>query len=251
MKKLFTTLCALLIHLPALAQTCDAQDWFEYKGVKVRKIPGEIAYFYITDRMAIDADGAPNAYHPQDVGIDALANAGYPSGNWQSIIVPDPKKPAQPYTQPDGPFKGYFVSMTTLKDKSLPITATARYVDATTVPYLVFPSTFWKIKGTGDFGDFAVARSLENSTETSAIVADAAGDKPLGEVSIKFAETLSNKKVNPRNGAGMPTGKFVVIVFPKSKKTPAWPVSNSDIQVRTSELLTSIGGWDRALKCLQ
>ena len=28
--------------------------------------------------MAIDAEGAPNAYHPKDIGLDSLKNAGFP-----------------------------------------------------------------------------------------------------------------------------------------------------------------------------
>src|SRR5262249_31955684 len=51
---------------------CDAVAGFDYRGAKIKKIPNSQAYFYAITRMAIDADGAPNAYHPQDKGIDAL-----------------------------------------------------------------------------------------------------------------------------------------------------------------------------------
>jgi hypothetical protein len=57
-----------------------AEFWQEYQGTQLWHFPGSAAYFYLTERMAIDADGAPNAYHPEDQGIDALANAGYPDG---------------------------------------------------------------------------------------------------------------------------------------------------------------------------
>jgi hypothetical protein len=36
--------------------------------------------------MAIDADGAPNAYSPEDTGRDELANAGAPP-HWNGIIT--------------------------------------------------------------------------------------------------------------------------------------------------------------------
>ena len=231
-------------------QSCTAENWITYKGVAVRKFAGSSAYFYVTERMAIDADGAPNAYHPNDTGIDALKNAGYPNGGWKSILATDPTDSSRPYKQTEGAFAGYFVSMTTLKDKTRATTDPARYVNATSVPYLVFPSTFWKLKGTGDFGDLLIAKSIDNNTTSSAIVADAAGDKPLGEVSIKLAENLSGRAVNPRNGAGAPRGRFIYVIFPGSKSQPAWPATVTDIDTRANDLLNAEGGWQAVLACI-
>lgn len=233
----------------SFAQTCTAANWVTFKGVSIRKFSGSGAYFYVTERIAIDADGAPNAYHPNDTGIDALRNAGYPNGSWKSILATDPTNTSLPFTQAEGEFAGYFVSMTTLKDKTRAATDPARYVDATNVPYMVFPSTFWKLKGTGDFGDLAVARSIDNNMTSSAIVADAAGDKPLGEVSVKLAENLGGKAVNPRTGAGAPRGRFIYVVFPGSKSQPAWPVTVADIDTRANDLLNAVGGWQAVLDC--
>jgi hypothetical protein len=39
---------------------------------------GQTAFFY-QSKMSIDADGAPNAYHPDNIGLDDLKNAGYPN----------------------------------------------------------------------------------------------------------------------------------------------------------------------------
>ena len=242
-------LCSL-VSMAAYAQLCTAEKWITYKGVSVRKFPGSTAYFYVAERIAIDADGAPNAYHPNNTGIDALKNAGYPDGSWKSILVTDPQDSSRPFKQIEGEFAGYFVSMTTLKDKTRAVTDPARYVNAASVPYMVFPSTFWKIKGTGNFGDFAIAKSINNNITSSAIIADAAGDKPLGEVSIKLAENFSGQPVNPRSGTGAPSGKFVYVVFPGSSAAPAWPVSNQDISARAGAMLDLLGGWDRVLACV-
>jgi hypothetical protein len=59
---------------PALA-ACNV--FATYKGVPLHRFADSKVYAYRTDFIAIDADGAPNAYHPQDRGIDALANAGF------------------------------------------------------------------------------------------------------------------------------------------------------------------------------
>ena len=246
-------LCLLtLCSSPALAASCDAVASQTYRGTQLFKIPDSNAYFYVVNRMAIDADGAPNAYHPQDRGIDALANAGFPNGAWRSILVVDPRRPDRPFVQPDGEFAGFFVSMTTLQDLTLPATDIRRYVDSTRVPYLVFPGAFFAMRGTGDFGDLGAARQIESGKESPFIVADKGPrNAPLGEVSIRLAENLGGRNVNPRNGAGIPRGPFVYVVFPRSKSQPPWPVTVEQLQQRVQEQLTVIGGWERILPCLQ
>ena len=229
---------------------CDAVDFLAYEGTRLRKFPGSDAYFYVTDRMAIDADGAPNAYHPQDKGIDALANAGFPNGGWKSILAVDPLNTTKPFVQTAGPFAGFFVSKTTLQDPSRVETDPNRYVDSTRVPYLVFPGAFHALSGTGTMGDLAVVRNLRNDKVTSAIVADA-GPKnaPLGEISVRLAENLGGAHVNPRNGSGMPKGPFLYVVFPKSRSTPKWPLTVARMDELANSALTAIGGWERVLAC--
>lgn len=233
--------------------SCEAVQWIEYKGVRLSQFPGSSAYFYVTKRMAIDADGAPNAYNEQNTGIDALANAGYPNGShWRDIIVPSPTNNQKAFVQTEGEFKGFFVSKTTLEDPTLPVTDHRRYVDSRKYPYMVFPGAFHKIVGTGTFGDIGAAYNLSNDKQTPLIVADAGGfDHELGEVSIKLAENLGGQNVNPRNGHGMPQGRFIYVVFPKSRFAPKWRVSNEQILAKSNEMLSSIGGWQRILECVQ
>lgn len=233
--------------------SCSATEWIEYKGVKLWKFPDSEAYFYSTRRMAIDADGAPNAYRANDKGLDALANAGYPNGkNWRDIIVPDPANNNTAYVQTSGEYKDYFVSKSTLEDFSLPVTDYRRYVNSTSVPYLVFPGKFWQLKGTGNFGDLAAAYNLDNDRQSSVIVADKGSpDHELGEVSIKLAENLGGHNVNPRNGQGMPKGTFIYVVFPKSHFTPKWRVTIEQIKEKSDQLLADIGGWQKILDCVR
>jgi len=233
------------------AASCDAVLSREYQGTKLFRLPDSTAYFYVVNRMAVDADGAPNAYHPQNRGIDALANAGFPNGAWRSILVVDPRHPDRPFVQPDGEFAGFFVSMTTLQDLTLPATDIHRYVDATRIPYLVFPGAFFALPGTGDFGDIAVGRQIRSGKESPAIVADKGPrNAPLGEVSIRLAENLGGSNVSPRTGRGVPRGPFLYVVFPKSKPSPRWPLTLEQIQQRAQNLLAALGGWERILPCV-
>jgi Fungal chitosanase of glycosyl hydrolase group 75 len=230
---------------------CDALDLLVYERTPLRQPPSSDAYFYVTERMAIDADGAPNAYHPQDLGIDALANAGFPNGGWKSVLAVDPLDSAKPFVQTVGPFAGFFVSKTTLQDSSRNETDPGRYVDSTKVPYVVFPGAFHALRGTGTMGDLAVVRNLRNDMVTAAIVADVGPrNAPLGEVSIRLAEKLGGVNVNPRNGSGMPKGPFVYVLFPGTKSTPRWPLTLEMIEERAHAALSAIGGWDRVLPCV-
>jgi hypothetical protein len=232
--------------------SCDAVQWIEYREVRLWKFPNSNAYFYTTSRMAIDADGAPNAYNAQNTGIDALANAGYPNGDWKSVIVADPSNTDRAYVQPSGEYRGFFVSKTRLEDGTLPETDYHRYVDSRNIPYMVFPGAFYRLSGTGLFGDLAAAYNLSNDRTSAVIVGDqGAPNHELGEVSIKLAENLGGHNINPRNGHGMPTGPFVYVVFPRSLFTPKWRVSPERIQARSDELLAELGGWQRILDCVR
>src|SRR5947208_16427051 len=87
-----------------------------FRGTRILRQADNLAYAYETTNKAVDADGAPNAYHPDDIGLDALANAGYPHTNWwQDVLVQDPTHPNRPFVQPSGQFEGYFVAMTSLR----------------------------------------------------------------------------------------------------------------------------------------
>ena len=220
--------------------------WINYKGTDIFRVPG--AYHYVTDRVTLDADGAPNAYHPNDTGIDKLAHAGYPNKGWKSVLVTDPASPNKPYIQKPGePYPGYFVSMTTLKNPNGNKTSPSTYVDSVAFPYVVFPGEFYSIKGTGFMGDFAMVRNLDNGKMTAAIVADVGpSDAPLGEMSLGLATALGGVNPNPRNGSGSPRGNFQYVIFPKSHEAPAWPLSFEHIDRVANAKLEGIGGWPTA-----
>jgi hypothetical protein len=69
--------------------------------------------FYFTSAMAIDADGASNAYHPGDTELDEVANAGAP-GRWNGIVADRERKPL--IQKDSDPSPGYYISCTSLED---------------------------------------------------------------------------------------------------------------------------------------
>jgi len=82
--------------------------------VPIWRFPDNHAFFFISG-MSIDADGAPNAYHPDDTGLDELANAGSPT-DWNGVIT---DREGNPLIQEErDPFPGYYISCTSLADKT-------------------------------------------------------------------------------------------------------------------------------------
>jgi hypothetical protein len=207
------------------------------------------AYAYKTDHVAIDADGAPRAYCPGDTGLDFLKNAGFPGPHWSDVLIADPVDPEKPYVQTDGPGKGCYLAGTSLRSRS--DTNPASYADATTVPYMVFPTGFLAVPGTGFIGDFAAMRSANGQHTAAAIVGDTGGGKTarLGEISIALARALGASNPSPRFGTADLHGPITVVVFRRSHKTPPWPVDNNTITTSSAASLAALGGWAAIERC--
>ena len=110
-------------------------------GQAVRQVPiwrlQNDAAFFFTSSLMIDADGAPNAYNPEDTGLDDLSNAGQP-GHWDGIIADEEGNPV--VQGPDDPFPGYYISCTALSDWTKERIDPTRYVDASKIPYIALPA---------------------------------------------------------------------------------------------------------------
>ncbi len=116
----FGVLLIIIATLTVSGFSCKSVCPSEYNRTLLLNKKSGTAYMYKTDHVRIDADGAPNAYHPDDIkkhrnkfhrfkGLDNPDNAGYPGNSWwSSILVPDPNNIDEPYIQQSGPFKGFF-----------------------------------------------------------------------------------------------------------------------------------------------
>jgi hypothetical protein len=241
--------------------TCQFGAWSTYNGVNLRRHTSG-AYIYKTANKQIDADGAPNAYHPADVGktcsatggllgLDCPQNAGYPNGSfWRDVLAVDPNNNAKPYVQPSGAYAGYFVSMTSLSDRSKVAIDPTKYVSSTSVPYIVFPGNFNAKSGTGKVGDLGFAINLSNNKKTPFVVAETGpATANLGEMSIALASAMGGVNPNPINGAGAPGGTILYVSFPFSGNNYSWPMTNAQMQANVNTLLQSVGGEAGLLAC--
>lgn len=92
-------------------------------------------------------------------------------------------------------------------------------------------------------GDLGYAVNIATGKVSAFIVAEVGPpNAELGEMSIALATALGGINPNPRTGAGVPKGKTIYVVFPKSRLVPAWPLTNAQIAANAERLLETIGG---------
>jgi hypothetical protein len=178
------------------------------RDIPIGRLSGGAAFFYESG-MTIDADGAPNAYHPDNTGLDDLANAGTP-GRWEGLAK---DADGEPIIQgPNDPFPGYYVSATALADRSKPANDPTRYVDASKIPFVVLPGGMARQLGARP-GDFAAVFNQRNGKSSYAIFGDVGPYDRIGEGSMALAENLGIRS-DARNG-GARRG-ILYLVFPGS-----------------------------------
>jgi hypothetical protein len=208
----------------------------EDKLVPVWRLPGSSAFFFEAG-MTIDADGAPNAYNPENSGLDDLANAGEP-GHWAGFVS---DADGNPYIQgPDDPFPGYYVSCTSLSDREKKVSDPAKYVDATKIPYVVLPPQV-AAEGGARLGDFALVLNLRNGRSAYAIFADMG---TMGEGSVALAERLGISSDARRGGTAQGVR---YIVFPGSGNARPRPLE--EINALANQLFQDWGGMEQVSAC--
>jgi hypothetical protein len=203
-RRLWTLVCGVVATLcgsgAAAAERCE--QVLEVGGRQVLRAPDGSLVFEAG--LAIDADGAPQAYHPAPgLGLDHLANAGKP-GNWWALVTDDGSSKGQPVVQgPGDPAPGYYVSATALEDPTRPRADPRRYVDSSTVPYVVLPPQALapKLEGGPRLGDFALVTNVATGKTSYAIVADVGPAAKLGEGSMALAVALGLPSDPKRCGA--------------------------------------------------
>jgi hypothetical protein len=206
--------------------------------VPIWQLPGSQAFFFISG-MTIDADGAPNAYDPDNTGLDDIANAGVPT-HWDGIIT---DRDGNPLIQGENdPFPGYYISCTSLSDPSKKFTDPTGYVDAAKIPYIVLPNDLAD-GGGARLGDFAAVMNLRNGKSSYAIYADIG---TVGEGSIALADNLGIWSDARRGGE---SDGILYLVFPGSGNLQ--PRTIDEIQSEAEKLLDDWGGIEKLASCAE
>lgn len=216
--------------------TITSRDGQRTHDVPIWQADGSQAFFFLSG-MTIDADGAPNAYHPDNIGLDDLINAGTPE-HWDGIMTDGQGNPI--IQGPNDPYPGYYVSCTSLSDRTKAASDPNRYVDATKIPYIVLPRDVAE-QGGARLGDFAYVMNLANGKSSYAIFADVG---TLGEGSVALANNLAIWSDARQGGR---RGGILYLVFPGSGSRQPRPVE--EIQSETEKLLADWGGMAKLTSC--
>jgi Fungal chitosanase of glycosyl hydrolase group 75 len=226
--------------------SCDARsllfNFDDYRdGEPARQVPiwrlGDSSAFFFAAGMTIDADGAPNAYNPQNTGLDDLSNAGQP-GHWDGVLQDEN---GDPLVQGSAdPFPGYYISCTALADRSKPPLDPTRFVDASRIPYIVLPREVARETGAW-LGDFAVVMNARSGKFSYAIFADVG---TLGEGSIALADHLGIWSDARRGGR---RGGIFYVVFPGSGN--GQPRTLDEINSAAEKAFQDWGGTAQANSC--
>jgi hypothetical protein len=194
--------------------------------------------YFFEAGMTIDADGAYEAYHPvPGKGLDFLGNGGEP-GNWWALVTDTGKKTGKPVVQgPTDPAPGFYISMTSLQDKTKNRVDPTRYVDSSSIPFYVLPGN--KTNGAA-LGDFGYVINPKNGKACGCLYADSGPAGRIGEGSVALAKALGIPN-SPKHG-GIGHG-LAYVVFTGTKGS--WPIGPPDIKARGRELFEAWGGLDR------
>ena len=236
-------LLASLICIISLNGKCQKQP-------KVHKtVNGIVSYTWdspavITFKsgLMIDADGAPKAYHKDDIkALDYLANAGK-TGNWWALVTDNGKTNGKPIEQKaTDPAPGYYISCTALQNTKKSIADPNRYANSAAIPYIALPPNF----ATGfSKGDIALVINKKNKKQCFAIFADIGPKNKLGEGSIYLAEQLGINS-SPKNGG---VGSEVLYILIKNSGKQKL-LTNEEIQ-ELGKLKISQAEIDFLLSCL-
>jgi len=233
-----------------------------------------------SSQMHVNTDGAPDSYHPDNIGITHICNGVSvgPNCQWKPNCLSDfNKAKAENFTGPtkicffamvtdaegapilqkaDDPKPGYFISTTAFKQPGVSSKTAQAQLDSNEVPFIVVPSQWHKQEFQGiRLGDFAVVVRKSNKAMSFAVVGDLGPRKKLGEGSVALHKALENDPFMLRPDGhirafkGIGPRDVVYIIFPGSRKTDQ-VVTNEIIKSEGEDLLAQFGGKERLLNCI-
>ena len=256
----------------------------EIGNIKLRRDPrsGTGAVMFAS-QMAVNTDGAPDAYHPDDAGITHLCNGlSVMTGGecvWKAQCMADYRLAKSrgfrgsprlcffamatdadgvPLVQgPGEPKLGHFVSLTALKQPGGAARRPQRQqdqLDSHEIPFVVIPRN-WNGAFQGlELGDFAVVLRRSTGQMAFAVVGDVGPRNKLGEGSIAAHRALGNDPFQLRFGVrrarlGIGGRDVDYALFPRSLKRGE-VITRESVNAEGGRLLERFGGAERLRACL-
>jgi Fungal chitosanase of glycosyl hydrolase group 75 len=238
----FFTIIPFSCNKNVVTDACDNPEFTSIENFSVfRLIDGTLTY---RAKFAIDADGSPRAYGPNNTGLDLTEHA-INGTTWVGVVTDDA---GLPIVQKAGnPYPGLYVSQTSLFDTSYVKTDPRRYVDAEKIPYIVLPETLMIVSDI-KIGDMAYAYNPKTGKGAYAVLADVGPEGLLGEGSIRLAKDLGIPNISPRDG-GLEGAAIQYVVFPNTSLGNGKPPTYEQINNIGRKQMQKLGGESTVLKC--
>jgi hypothetical protein len=231
-------------------------------------------------QMQVNTDGAPDSYHPDDIGITHICN-GVSLGascTWEAQCLPTFRQAkAENFRGPtricffamvadnagvpviqgaNDPRPGFFVATTALKQPGADARTPAGQVDSNTVPFAVIPRTWQSGRDPGPhLGDFGIAVRRSNGKVVPFVIADIGPRRKLGEGSVALHQALDNDPFQMRFGVrrarrGIGHPDVFYVMFPgtavRDEKFTA-----EMVQAHVQRSLAAFGGEERLRTCVR
>ncbi|MDT4292020.1 glycoside hydrolase family 75 protein [Methylomonas sp. MO1] len=229
-------------------------------------------------QMQVNTDGAPDSYHPDDIGITHICNGVSVGANctWKPKCLTDFnqakaehfKGPTKicffamatdakgiPIIQgPTDPKAGYFVSTTALHQPGENLRTPQAQLDSNTVNFAVIPGNWQRSGNPGPkLGDFGVAYRRSNGKSAFFVIGDTGPKNKLGEGSVALHQALGNDPFMDRFGVrrarkGIGNRDVVYLLFPNTAQ-PGQKFDTANIDRIGGEQLQKFGGIERLQEC--
>jgi Fungal chitosanase of glycosyl hydrolase group 75 len=187
----------------------DLKEIDEVDGVCIYSVAGDPASFLFKAGMAIDADGSPNCYGPDDSGLDWTANGGTPGEDWWG--GPTDRLGMPCIQKIYDPCPGMYVSGTAHINPAYDEQSPYRYLDSESIPFFVLPGSH---NNGAKLGDVGLLYNIKTCDNCYGIYGDIGPSGKIGEASIRMAEALGID-ADPKEG-GTEAKAIAYLVFPGS-----------------------------------